>query len=146
MVKYIYHFVSLCPTKYIVHQSNVHMNVQRKPSVSAARQSRRPLEEYSESERVESEYESDGAEVERSLPHARDEPDHEDEYEEEADEEAVDAISPSEEDEDEEPRGKMKETGSSSLKRKEIDSGEESPPRKTTVHRRKAVVFDSDDD
>ncbi|KAJ8484866.1 hypothetical protein OPV22_017351 [Ensete ventricosum] len=127
-------------------KSNVHMNVQRKPSVSAARQSRRPLEEYSESERVESEYESDGAEVERSLPHARDEPDHEDEYEEEADEEAVDAISPSEEDEDEEPRGKMKETGSSSLKRKEIDSGEESPPRKTTVHRRKAVVFDSDDD
>lgn len=94
-------FILMFPTKYIVHQSNVHMNAQRKPSVSAARQSRRPLDEYSESEREESEYESDGAEVDRSPPHARDEPDHEDEYEEEADEEAADAISPSEGDEDE---------------------------------------------
>lgn len=125
-------------------KSNSHRNVQHKPSVSAARPLRRPLEEYSESDREESEYESDGEEVDRSPPHAReDEPDHEDEYEEDADE-AADAISPSEEDEDEEPRGK---TGSSTLKRKEFDSDGESPPRKmTSVNRRKAIVFDSDED
>jgi len=33
-----------------------------------------------------------------------------------------------------------------SLKRKEIESDEESPPRKTTTHRRMAVVYDSDED
>lgn len=43
-----------------------------------------------------------------------------------------------------EPRGK---TGSSTLKRKEFDSDGESPPRKmTSVNRRKAIVFDSDED
>lgn len=45
-----------------------------------------------------------------------------------------------------EPRKKIKETGGSSLKRKEIESDGESPPRKTAVHRRKAIVFDSDEE
>lgn len=44
-----------------------------------------------------------------------------------------------------EPRKKVKESRSSNLKRKGIESDEESPPRKT-VHRRKAVVYDSDED
>ncbi|KAG6538477.1 hypothetical protein ZIOFF_003600 [Zingiber officinale] len=122
-------------------KSNLHTN---KPSLSAARSSKRPLEEYSESEKEESEYESEGEEIERSPMGAReDEQENEDEYEEEVDEEAADAISPSEE--EEEPRKKIKETGRSNLKRKEIESDEESPPRKT-VHRRKAVVYDSDED
>lgn len=33
-----------------------------------------------------------------------------------------------------------------SQKRKEIDSDEESPPRKAPAHRRMAVVYDSDDE
>ncbi|XP_074587754.1 protein LEO1 homolog [Curcuma longa] len=122
-------------------KSNLHTN---KPSLSAARSSKRPLEEYSESEKEESEYESEGEEIERSPMGAReDEQENEDDYEEEVDEEAADAISPSEE--EEEPRKKVKESGRSNLKRKEIESDEESPPRKT-AHRRKAVVYDSDED
>ncbi|XP_008786813.2 protein LEO1 homolog [Phoenix dactylifera] len=129
-------------------RSNILKSVPRKPSLLAARLARRRVEEYSESDREESEYESDGEDIERSLAHTReDEPDHEDEYEEdEADEEALGANSSSNEDEYEEPRKKIRETGGSSLKRKEIESDGESPPRKTTVHRRKAVVFDSDEE
>ncbi|KAG1365520.1 protein LEO1 [Cocos nucifera] len=159
-------------------RSNILKSVPRKPSMPAARPARRQVEEYSESDREESEYESDGEDIERSPAHTReDEPDHEDEYEDEADEEALGANSSSEEDEDEEvgwvfgshmltgnmlvlywshpnsqilavwePRKKIKETGGRSLKRKEIESDGESPPRKTAVHRRKAVVFDSDEE
>lgn len=74
--------------------------MQPKPSLSAARSSKRPLEEYSESEKEESEYGSEGEEIERSSMGAReDEQENEDEYEEEVDEEAADAISPEEEEE-----------------------------------------------
>ena len=84
-------------------QSNILKSVPRKPSLPAARPARRQVQEYSESDREESEYESDGEDIERSPAHTReDEPDHEDEYEEdEADEEALGANSSSEEDEDE---------------------------------------------
>lgn len=44
-----------------------------------------------------------------------------------------------------EPKRKTNETGSGGLKRKEIDSDADSPPRKPSVHRR-TVVFDSDED
>ncbi|XP_010922107.1 protein LEO1 homolog isoform X2 [Elaeis guineensis] len=128
-------------------RSNIHKNVPRKPSLPTARPARRQVEEYSESDKEESEYESDGEDIERSPAHTReDEADDEDEYEEdEADEEAPGANSVSEE-EDEEPRRKIRGTGSSNLKRKELELDGESPPRKTTMHRRKAVVFDSDED
>lgn len=75
-------------------------NATRKPSLPAARQPRREVERYSESEREESEYESDGEEGDRSPLNAREEElDNEDEYEEDADEEAAEANYASEEDE-----------------------------------------------
>lgn len=90
-------FCNLMPPSCVICQSNLHTN---KPSLSAARSSKRPLEEYSESEKEESEYESEGEEIERSPMGAReDEQENEDDYEEEVDEEAADAISPSEEEE-----------------------------------------------
>lgn len=129
-------------------RSNMQKNVPRKSSLPAAHPARRLVDEYSPSDEEESEYETDGEDIEMSPTRAReDEADHEDEYEEdEADEEALGANSASEEDEDEEPRKKIKEIGGSSLKRREIESDGESPPRKTAVHRRKAVVFDSDEE
>ncbi|KAK8963921.1 hypothetical protein KSP40_PGU012640 [Platanthera guangdongensis] len=124
-------------------RANLQKSTLRKPVQSAARSTRHPVEEYSESEREESEYETEGEDVDTS-PAARDkELDDKDEYEEDADEEAVGTISASEE---EEPRRNARETGGSSLKRKEIESDVDSPPRKAPTHRRKAVVFDSDDD
>ncbi|KAJ6853480.1 protein LEO1-like protein [Iris pallida] len=126
-------------------KSNIYKNAPRKPSLPAVRPSKRPVEKYSESEREESEYETDGEDIERSPSRGmEDEPDHEDEYEDEdAEEEVAGADSMSEE--EEEPK-QNKGSGGSSLKRKEIQSDEDSPPRKTTIHRRKAVVFDSDED
>lgn len=44
-----------------------------------------------------------------------------------------------------EPKRKAKEPGTS-LKRKEIESDEDSPPRKAATHRRMAIVYDSDDE
>ncbi|KAI0501138.1 hypothetical protein KFK09_016081 [Dendrobium nobile] len=121
---------------------NLQKSTPRKPAQPAARLSRRPVEDYSESEREESEYETDGEDIEASPGVKDKERDYEDDYEEEADEEVAGIDSASEE---EEPRRNVRESGGSSLKRKEIDSDVDSPPRKA-VHRRKAVVFDSDDD
>lgn len=72
----------------------------RKPPSAAVRSSRR-VAEYSESEREESEYESDGDEGERSPAYKRaDESDREEESDEEPEaEEAAGASAPSEEDE-----------------------------------------------
>lgn len=42
-----------------------------------------------------------------------------------------------------EPKRKSKESGS---KRKEIESDEDSPPRKAPAHRRMAIVYDSDEE
>lgn len=124
-------------------RANLQRSTPRKPPLSATLPSRRLVNEYSESEREESEYETDGEDIETS-PIAKDKVlDDEDEYEEDADEEVAGTISASEE---EEPRRNFRETGGSSLKRKEVDSDVDSPPRKLPTHRRKAVVFDSDDD
>lgn len=120
-------------------KAHVRKNVPSKHS--SARPPRRPVDEYSESEREESEYETDGEDVEMETRGNDD--DLEDEYEdEEVDVEPEGVNSASEE---EEPRRKSKETGGHSLKHKEIDSDVDSPPRKA-VNRRKAVVFDSDED
>ena len=62
-------------------------NVPRKPSYAPARPPRRQADEYSESEREESEYETDGEDIEHSPTRGReDELDEEDEYEEDAEE------------------------------------------------------------
>lgn len=44
-----------------------------------------------------------------------------------------------------EPRQKVKESVGS-IKRKGIESDEDSPPRKAPTHRRMAVVYDSDEE
>ncbi|CAL5327058.1 unnamed protein product [Camellia sinensis] len=118
----------------------------RKSSMPPVKSSQRPVD-FSESEREESEYETEGEEDERSPQRRRVEvSEQEDEYEDgDHDEEEAVANEASEE-EPEEPKQKAKEFGGS-LKRKEIESDEDSPPRKTTTtHRRMAIVYDSDEE
>ncbi|KAJ7956458.1 protein LEO1-like [Quillaja saponaria] len=123
-------------------------DIPRKSSLSTVKSSRQPID-FSDNEE-ESEYESDGDEDERSAPPKRleeSEPEYED-SEEEHDEEEVEvneASDPEEEEEPEEPRKRGKEFRGSA-KRKGFQSDEDSPPRKTTTHRRMAVVYDSDDE
>ncbi|GMY15531.1 protein LEO1 homolog isoform X1 [Fagus crenata] len=123
----------------------------RKSSLPTAKSSRRPVD-FSDSEREESEYESDGEEDERSPPRKRaEEPvqeyeEEEEDEEEEHDEQEAEVNEASEEEEEVlEPKQKGRDFGGS-LKRKEIESDEDSPPRKMTSHRRMAVVYDSDEE
>jgi RNA polymerase-associated protein LEO1 len=64
-------------------------NVPHKPPYPPARPPRRQADEYSGSEREESEYETDGEDIEHSPPRGRreDELDEEEEYEEDVEEE-----------------------------------------------------------
>lgn len=122
----------------------------RKSSAPPVKSSRRPAE-FSESEREESEYESYAEEDERSPPHRRAEvpvEEYEEDEEEEAEpeEEEAEVNGASEEEEEvEEPKRKGRDYGSG-YKRKEIESDEESPPRKAAPHRRMAVVYDSEEE
>ncbi|KAF8699012.1 hypothetical protein HU200_034845 [Digitaria exilis] len=127
-------------------KSNMSRNVPRKPSYPPARPPRRQADEYSESEREESEYETDGEDIEHSPTRGReDELDEEDEYEEDVEE------APLSDEEMEAPKRK-RESGGGSHRREELVSEEEddddSPPRKQQAvqHRRKAVVFDDSDE
>ncbi|XP_077223112.1 protein LEO1 homolog [Tasmannia lanceolata] len=124
-------------------RSHVSKAVPRKSFLPAIPSSRRPVEELSESEREESEYESDGNEGGQSPLRKRAEgPEHEeDEDEQEMEEVGGNEVS----EEDEEPRQRNRESGGN-LKRKEIESDPDSPRRKSTAHRRMAVVYDSDED
>ncbi|PWZ13076.1 Protein LEO1 [Zea mays] len=126
-------------------ESNVSRNVPRKPPYPPARLPRRQADEYSESEREESEYETDGEDIEHSPPRGReDELDEEEEYEEEVEEEA-----PLSDEEMEAPKRKRESGGGGGHMREELASeDDESPPRKqpTVQHRRKAVVFDDSDE
>ncbi|CAH9095757.1 unnamed protein product [Cuscuta epithymum] len=107
--------------------------IPRKTPISAAKPSKRPID-FSESEKEESEYETEGEE--EKVEHEYEEEEHEQE-EEEAYEESEDEV--------EETKPKGRESGVS-LKRKGIESDEESPPRKATTHRRMAIVYDSDEE
>lgn len=133
--------------KRIINAKKGHKDIPRKSSLPAVKSSRRPID-FSESEREESEYESDGEEDERSPPRGRvEEPELDDEEEEEEEHEEEDAVADdASEEEAEEPRQKAKESSRGSLKRKEIESDEDSPPRKLATHRRMAVVYDSDEE
>ncbi|XP_008651943.1 protein LEO1 homolog isoform X1 [Zea mays] len=128
-------------------KSNMSRNVPRKPPYPPARLPRRQADEYSESEREESEYETDGEDIEHSPPRGReDELDEEEEYEEEVEEEAP--LS-DEEMEMQAPKRKRESGGGGGHMREELASeDDESPPRKqpTVQHRRKAVVFDDSDE
>ncbi|XP_078430204.1 leo1-like family protein [Wolffia australiana] len=110
-------------------RSLVSRDVTRRPPSASARSARRAAE-YSESEREESEYETEGERAE----------DGESGEELEAEEAGLQS---EEEDEEEEPRRRDQEGRS---KRKGMDSDSESPTRKAATHRRKAFVYDSDDD
>ncbi|KAL5217544.1 hypothetical protein ABZP36_018228 [Zizania latifolia] len=92
-----------------------------------------PPVEYSESEREESEYETDGEDIHNSPTNGRE--DELDEEDEEDPEEVIGDTSMSNENIEEQEHNR---------ERKEID--EQSPsPRKQPLNRRKAVIFDSDD-
>ncbi|OVA00791.1 Leo1-like protein [Macleaya cordata] len=122
-------------------RSQVHKETPQKSSLASARASRRPVE-FSDSEREESEYESDGYEEEASPSRKRaEEPENEDD---EQDEEEAGANEASEE-EAEEPRRRGKESRGGA-KRREIESDEDSPPKKTANHRRLAFVYNSDEE
>ncbi|KAG6584418.1 Protein LEO1-like protein, partial [Cucurbita argyrosperma subsp. sororia] len=131
--------------KRIMNAKKGTRDIPRKPSLPASKSSGRPVD-FSDSEREESEYETEG----EDDAHGRvEEP--EQEYEEEGeedyerDEEAeVNEVSDVDE-EAEEPKHKVRDYGGSH-KRKGIESDEESPPRKVATHRRMAVVYDSDDE
>lgn len=122
-------------------KSNMSRGVPRKPSFPPSRPARR--QEYSESEREESEYETEGEDIEHSPTGGREELDEDDEYEEDPEEDA-----PMSDEGIQEPKRKRESTAGGSQRRREVDSDEDSPPRKqpATVHRRKAVVFESDDE
>ncbi|XVF54420.1 hypothetical protein PTKIN_Ptkin05aG0178800 [Pterospermum kingtungense] len=132
-------------------RSQGYKDIPRKSSLSDVKSSRRPIN-FSESEREESEYETDGEEDERS-PHKRiedEEPEYEESEEEEEEEhyEEADANTnraSEEEEEAKEPRQKAK-VSVGNIKRKGIESDEDSPPRKVATHRRMAVVYDSDEE
>lgn len=132
--------------KRIINAKKGPKDIPRKSSLPAVKPSRRPVD-FSDSEREESEYETDGEEDYRSPPRKRveePEPEYEEEEEEEDEEEHegevdVNRVSEEEEEEHEEDYG-------GTHKRKGIESDEESPPRKMPSRRRKAVVFDSDEE
>lgn len=105
-------------------------DIPRKVSMPAAKASKRPIN-FSESE--ESEYETEGEEEEKAEEYEEEEHGQEEEAYEESEEEA------------EETKQKVRESVPSSRKRKEIESEEESPPRQTT-HRRRTIVYDSDEE
>ncbi|KAG6386067.1 hypothetical protein SASPL_154953 [Salvia splendens] len=118
----------------------------RKSTFQAAKSSRRPVD-FSDSEKEESEYETEGEEDEGSPPHRRHEEAEQDSGEEDEElqqREQEEAYDESEE-EAEEPKQKVRDSGGC-LKRKGIDSDEDSPPRKTTTHRRMKMVYESDED
>ncbi|OMO51213.1 Leo1-like protein [Corchorus capsularis] len=133
--------------KRIMNAKKGYKDFPRKSSFSNVKSSRRPID-FSESDREESEYETEGEEDEGS-PHKRmedEEPEYEEEEEEEEHDEEIDANRASEEEEEaEEPRKKVKQSVGS-IKRKGIESDEDSPPRKAPAHRRMAVVYDSDEE
>ncbi|KAL3528459.1 hypothetical protein ACH5RR_007781, partial [Cinchona calisaya] len=131
--------------KRIMNAKKGQKDIARKSSMPAMKSSRQPLD-FSESEKEESEYETEEEEDERSPAHGRAK-DVEEDYDEEEEhyEEEEEANEEDSEEEAEEPKKKAKEPGTS-LKRKEIESDEESPPRKAATHRRMAIVYDSDDE
>ncbi|GJN10526.1 hypothetical protein PR202_ga28625 [Eleusine coracana subsp. coracana] len=102
------------------------------------------VDEYSESEREESEYETEGEDIEHSPPRGRGDELDEDDYEED-----VEEAPPSDEEMEQAPK-RRRESGGGSHRREDLgsDDDDDSPPRKQQAvqHRRKAVVFDSDDD
>nr|XP_016439241.1 PREDICTED: protein LEO1 homolog isoform X2 [Nicotiana tabacum]XP_033515084.1 protein LEO1 homolog isoform X2 [Nicotiana tomentosiformis] len=121
-------------------------DIPRQTSLSASKHSRRPID-FEDSEKEESEYETEEEEEEeeRSPPRRRDVQE-EQEYEEEEERDQGEEEEAYEESEEEAEEPKQSARESAPSKRKGIESDEESPPRKTTTHRRMAIVYDSEED
>ncbi|XP_009788496.1 protein LEO1 homolog isoform X1 [Nicotiana sylvestris] len=121
-------------------------DIPRQTSLSASKHSRRPID-FEDSEKEESEYETEEEEEEeeRSPPRRRDVQE-EQEYEEEEERDQGEEEEAYEESEEEAEEPKQNARESAPSKRKGIESDEESPPRKTTTHRRMAIVYDSEED
>ncbi|KAK4486688.1 hypothetical protein RD792_006748 [Penstemon davidsonii] len=120
-------------------------DMHRKSALPASKSSLQPID-FSDTEKEESEYETEGEEEEGFSPHRKDEEAAEDDEEGEQgeEEEAYDET----EEEADEPKLKARNSGGS-LKRKgiESDEGSPSPPRKTTApHRQRKMVYDSDEE
>ncbi|CAI9111866.1 OLC1v1012195C1 [Oldenlandia corymbosa var. corymbosa] len=127
----------------IMNAKKGNKDIFRKSSMTAPKSSRQRLD-YSESEKDESEYETEGEEEERSP--GRGAEDMEEDFEEqEAEDYSEEEANELSEEEAEEPKRKMKESGSS-LKRKAIESDEDSPPRKVAPQRRMAMVISDEED
>ncbi|KAF0915044.1 hypothetical protein E2562_033172 [Oryza meyeriana var. granulata] len=118
-----------------VKNANVGKAVPGKTPYPSSGVPRHQVNEYPESERKESEYETDGEDIDNSPTNGRE--DELDEEEEEDPEEVMGDTSMSDENNEEQEHVK---------ERKGIDSDDESPPRKQPLNRRKSVVFDSDDE
>ncbi|XP_051115752.1 protein LEO1 homolog isoform X2 [Andrographis paniculata] len=133
--------------KRIINAKKGPKDIPRKSAMPASRSSRRPVD-FSDSEKEESEYETEGEEEEDSPQHRRNEEaeqDYEEDEEENEQREEEENYAESEE-ETEEPKHKSRDSRGS-LKRKDIESDEDSPPRKTTTaHRRMKMVYESDDE
>ncbi|KAI3463907.1 hypothetical protein Pfo_020570 [Paulownia fortunei] len=120
-------------------------DIHRKVALPAAKSSRRPVD-FSESEK-ESEYETEGEEDGGSPPHRSDEEAEQDYAEEDEEREQGEEEETYVESEEEAEDTKQKIRDSrGSLKRKDIESDEDSPPRKITTHRRMKMVYESDDE
>ncbi|XP_019243760.1 PREDICTED: protein LEO1 homolog isoform X2 [Nicotiana attenuata] len=121
-------------------------DIPRQTSLSASKHSRCPID-FEDSEKEESEYETEEEEEEeeRSPPRRRDVQE-EQEYEEEEERDQGEEEEAYEESEEEAEEPKQNARESAPSKRKGIESDEESPPRKTTTHRRMAIVYDSEED
>uniref|UniRef100_A0A0D9VZ67 Leo1-like protein n=1 Tax=Leersia perrieri TaxID=77586 RepID=A0A0D9VZ67_9ORYZ len=118
-----------------VKKENLGKTVPCKTPFSSGGVPRHQVNEYSESEREESEYETDGEDIGNSPTIGRE--NELDEEEEEDPEEVISDTSMSDENNEEQEHAK---------ERKGFDSDDESSPRKQPLTRRKSIVFDSDDE
>ncbi|XP_075519452.1 protein LEO1 homolog isoform X1 [Primulina tabacum] len=131
--------------KHIMNAKKGPKDIPHKSAFPGAKSSRQPVD-FSESEKEESEYETEGEEDEDSPVHKRGEAAEEDYAEEEEEHERGEEEETYVESEVEAEDAKQVNGSGGSLKRKDIESDEDSPPRKATTHRRMKMVYDSDEE
>ncbi|KZV21701.1 hypothetical protein F511_02859 [Dorcoceras hygrometricum] len=131
--------------KRIINAKKGPKDMSHKSAYPVAKSSRRPVE-FSDSEKEESEYETEGEDDEDSPSHRRDEEAEQDYAEEEEEHEQGEEEETYVESEEEAEEAKQVNRSGGSLKRKDIESDEDTPPRKGTTHRRMKMVYDSDEE
>ncbi|XP_075516586.1 protein LEO1 homolog [Primulina tabacum] len=131
--------------KRIINAKKGPKGIPHKSAFPAAKSSRRPVD-FSESEKEESEYETEGEEDEDSPLHRRGEEAEQDYAKEEEEHEQGEEEETYVESEEEAEEVEQVNGSGGSLKRKDIESDEDSPPRKAATHRRMKMVYDSDEE